>query len=316
MGVETCMNRKEFGKLISSLRHEMGWTQEQLARATDIDLPIISQIERGVKSHFSPQQLLAMADAFQLITLERHEFFLAASGVEHSQLARPDRPQVASDTANAEKELNKIKQLMEQLRYPALLRDPYSDVILANSAVMALFGMNPIVPGEGAATPRPWFNIIHSLFVRSQPVRMQMKSTKDWDEYVVNAMRLFRVSSLRYRAKPYFEHLMRIFHNPVVYPSFERYWKLAYSVEQDVEASYYQVSYQDRLVGDVKFITLSVPFTTAFGELYLAQAQPLNENTERVFASLMKRTGGVVHRFSDWPEKHIPPAPRKPKRAS
>ena len=49
------MNRNEFGKLIASLRRDMGWTQSQLARMADIDEPIISQIERGVKRHFDPR---------------------------------------------------------------------------------------------------------------------------------------------------------------------------------------------------------------------------------------------------------------------
>ncbi|MEW5938674.1 MAG: helix-turn-helix domain-containing protein [Chloroflexota bacterium] len=306
------MNRKEFGKLIASLRREMGWTQGQLARVAEIEEPIISQIERGVKAHFEPEQLVSLADAFQMITLERREFFLAASGVEPSKIARPNLPQVASDTHDPDKELEKIARLMEQIRVPAFVRDPYSDAVMVNNSAMILFGMDPSnvglsmsMSGLGADAPES-FNIIHFLFVRSQPLRRQIHRAQDWDPYVVNAMRAFRVYSLRYRGKPYFEYLMRIFRNPSVYPAFERYWKLAYSVERDSEANTYVVSYHDRNLGELTFMSLTTQFITAFGELYLTQSQPLNENAERAFSELARRGGYAVHRFAPWPEKRFP----------
>jgi transcriptional regulator with XRE-family HTH domain len=305
------MNRKEFGKLIASLRRDMGWTQSQLARVAEIDEPIISQIERGVKAHFEPGQLVALANAFQMMTLERREFFLASAGVEPHQIVRPDLPQVASDTANPEKELAKIERMMEQLRVPAFVRDPYSDIIMANGATLALFGIGPAnlqssLTNLGISDDAPLgFNIIHFLLVRSMPVRSQMAPNQDWDNYVLKAIRSFRVSTLRYRARPYFEYLMRIFRNPDVYPSFERYWKLAYSVEQDVETSSYPVSYQHRNRGELKFISLSTPIVTAFGELYLVVSQPLNDNAERAFAEFANQYGRAVYRFAPWPDKPI-----------
>lgn len=76
------MNRKEFGQLLATLRKDMGWTQFQLAELVEIDEAVISQVERGVKKHYEPELLFSLANAFQLTTLERREFFLAASGLE------------------------------------------------------------------------------------------------------------------------------------------------------------------------------------------------------------------------------------------
>ena len=68
------MNRKEFGQLFATLRQDLDWTQFQLSEYADIDEPVISQIERGVKKFFEPELLFQLANALQLTTLERREF--------------------------------------------------------------------------------------------------------------------------------------------------------------------------------------------------------------------------------------------------
>src|SRR6185436_17454386 len=82
------MNRKEFGQLLATLRQDLDWTQFQLSEYADVDEAVISQIERGVKKFFEPELLFNLANALQLTTLERREFFLASSGLEQRQLVR------------------------------------------------------------------------------------------------------------------------------------------------------------------------------------------------------------------------------------
>src|SRR3990172_1994372 len=82
------MNRKDFGKLLSTLRQDLDWTQFELSEYADIDEAVVSQIERGVKRHFEPELLFRLANALQLTTLERREFFLAASGLDQNQIVR------------------------------------------------------------------------------------------------------------------------------------------------------------------------------------------------------------------------------------
>jgi transcriptional regulator with XRE-family HTH domain len=82
------MNREDFGELVATLRQDMNWKQSQLAEYANLDDAVISQIERGVKKHFEPELLFQLANVFQLTTLERREFFLAASGLDQKQIVR------------------------------------------------------------------------------------------------------------------------------------------------------------------------------------------------------------------------------------
>src|SRR6266498_2734333 len=95
------MNRKEFGELVAALRQDLNWTQFQLAEYADVDDAVISQIERGVKKFLEPQLLFQLANGFQLTTLERYEFILAASGLDEKQIVRQPSAMMATDVFNA-----------------------------------------------------------------------------------------------------------------------------------------------------------------------------------------------------------------------
>ena len=87
------MNRKDFGELLSTLRQDLDWTQFNLSEYANVDEAVISQIERGVKKFFEPELLFNLANALQLTTLERREFFLAS--------ARPKRERLGCKTCRA-----------------------------------------------------------------------------------------------------------------------------------------------------------------------------------------------------------------------
>src|SRR5215211_4340715 len=137
------MKRQEFGELIATLRQDLGWTQFQLAEYADMDEAVISQIERGVKKYFEPQLLFQLANAFQLTTLERREFLLAASGLDQSEIVRQPSPAMSTDVFNVRKVLDKMIELTGQVRLPAFLCDVYGDVIAANNIILSLFKVLP-----------------------------------------------------------------------------------------------------------------------------------------------------------------------------
>lgn len=228
------MDRNEFGQVVASLRQDLGLTQAQLAQRADIDLPIISQIERGVKKYFSAEQIVAIADALELSTFERRQFFLASTGVNISDMVRPNLMHSASDTANAEKELTKIKAVCDLLRVPAFVLDPYYDFIMVNPVMMALFHVTDELVASLAGIPHA-YNSIHMTFGKNPISRTTLE--KDWEHFALSGMRGFRELSLRYRAHPYFQYLMKVFRDPVEYPFFERFWKMAASVEEDKDAN-------------------------------------------------------------------------------
>lgn len=297
------MNRKEFGELVATLRQDMDWTQFQLAEFASVDEPVISQIERGVKKHFDPELLFQLANVFQLTTLERREFFLAASGLDQKEIVRQVSASTNTDVFNARLILNKMIEMTGQVRLPAFLSDVYSDIIATNQIVLSFFKVPPSFVAEAGTIPGGYnttrFNFGKDLVARSHVL-------DNWDQYALNSMRAFRENSLRYRAKPYFKYLMKTFRNPHEYPLFDRYWKMVSTVEQDKEATTDYFSFQHNEFGEIKYITSSTVAVTSFGELFLVQYLPLDAHTSAVFEELTQQTGTGATQFASWPLKIFP----------
>jgi transcriptional regulator with XRE-family HTH domain len=300
------MKRKEFGELIAALRQDLGWTQFQLAEYAEVDWAVISQIERGVKKHFESKLLFRLANAFQLTTLERREFLLAASGLDQKEMVRQPSASTSTDVFNIRKTLDKMIELTGQVRLPAFLCDVYSDVIAANRVILTFFKLPPAIAENAGQIPAGYntarFNFGRDLLARSHVI-------DNWDQYAINSMRSFRENSLRYRAKPYFKYLMKIFRNQTEYPLFDRYWKMVSSSEQDKEAMIDYFSYHHDEFGDIKYISSLTVSITSFGELFLVQYLPLDENTSQVFEELARQAGPGVERFAPWPDKTFPRSP-------
>lgn len=297
------MNRKEFGELVSALRQDMDWTQFQLAEYANVDEAVVSQIERGVKKHFEPELLFQLANVFQLTTIERREFFLAASGLDQKQIVRQVSAATTTDVFNVRKVLDKMIELTGQVRLPAFLCDVYSDVIAANQIILLFFKVPPAYVEEAARVPGGYntarFNFGKDLMSRQHVV-------DNWDNYALNSMRSFRENSLRYRAKPYFKYLIKIFRNPIEYPLFDRYWKLVSSVEQDKEANTDYFCFHHDEFGEIKYTSSSTVSITSFGELFLVQYLPLDARTSQVFEELTRQAGPGVMQFATWPVKNFP----------
>lgn len=297
------MNRKEFGELVAALRQDLGWTQFQLAEYSNLDDAVISQIERGVKKYFEPELLFQLANAFQLTTLERQEFVLAASGLDEKEIVRQPAANIATDVFDAKKILERMITLTAEIRVPAFVGDVYSDVIAANNIMLAFYNVPPSMMESAASIPGG-YNSIRVNFGRDLVGRRQV--TDNWDQYALNSMRAFRENSLRFRAKPYFKYLMKIFRNPAEYPFFDRYWKLVSSLEQDKDVKIDHFSYHHSEFGPLKYIASMTIAVTSFGNLFLVQNLPLDEHTDDVFAQLKQRAGSGVVRFAPWPEKPMP----------
>jgi transcriptional regulator with XRE-family HTH domain len=297
------MKRKEFGELVAALRQDLAWTQFQLAENVNVDVAVVSQTERGVKKYFEPQLLFQLANAFQLTTLERREFLLAASGLDQKEIVRQPSAAMATDVFNIKKALDKMVEVTGQLRLPAFVSDVYGDVVAANNIILLFFKLPSHFVEQAEQVPAGYntvrFNFGKDLIARSNVI-------DNYDQYALNSMRAFRENSLRYRAKPYFKYLMKIFRNQNEYPLFDRYWKMVSSVEQDKEASIDYFSYQHESFGKIKYISSATVSITSFGELFLVQYLPLDENTSQIFEKLAQQAGPGVMRFAPWPLKTFP----------
>ena len=297
------MIRKQFGELVAALRQDLGWTQFQLAEYAELDDAVVSQIERGVKKHFEPDLLFKLVNAFQLTTLERREFLLAASGLDQKQIVRQPSAAMATDVFNVSRVLDKMVELTGQVRLPAFLGDVYGDVIAANHIILSFFRLPPEFVKDADRIPAGYstvrFNFGKDLVARGHVV-------DNWDQYALYSMRSFRENSLRYRAQPYFKYLMKIFRNQNEYPLFERYWKMVSSNEQDKEAATDHFSYRHDEFGQIRYVSSSIVSITSFGELFLIQYLPLDQSTSQAFEQLAQQAGQGVRTFASWPEKRMP----------
>jgi transcriptional regulator with XRE-family HTH domain len=297
------MKRKDFGELVAALRQDLGWTQSLLAEYADIDDAVVSQIERGVKKHFEPHLLFQLANAFQLTTLERREFLLAASGLDQKEMVRQPSAATLTDVFSVRKTLDKMIELTGQVRLPAFLWDVYGDIIAANNIIISFFRVPPEYVERAGQIPAG-YNIARFSFGKDLVARSQVIG--NWDQFALNAMRAFRENSLRYRAQPHFKYLMKIFRNQNEYPFFERYWKMVSSTEQDKEVNTDFYSYQHSEFGEVKYMSSSIVSITSFGELLLVQYLPLDARTSQIFEQLAQQAGQGVKTFASWPEKNLP----------
>jgi transcriptional regulator with XRE-family HTH domain len=297
------MNRKEFGELLAALRQDMGWTQSELAEYSQIDDPVISQIERGVKKYFEPELLFCLANALQLTTMERREFILAASGLDEKQVVRQPAQGTTTDTFHPSKIIDSLVKILGEVRAPAFLNDVYGDVIAANVAIIRFFNV-PDAMIESASQVPAGYNSMRMTFNKDLVGRTHVSD--NWDAYAMSTMLSYRVSTLRYRAKPYFKYLMKILRNPVEYPLFGRFWKRVSSLEEDRIMNTDLFSYQHQTYGEIKYLTCGIATTTSFGELFLSTYLPRSEHTNQIFASLIQEGGDEVVRLAPWPVKSMP----------
>jgi transcriptional regulator with XRE-family HTH domain len=296
------MNRKDFGELVSTLRLDLGWTQFQLAEYAGLDVAVVSQIERGVKKFFEPELLFCLANALQLTTVERSEFFLAASGLEERQLLRQPSAGMLTDVFDAKKILERMVTLTGEIMLPAFMVDVYSDLIAANFMMAAFYNV-PLALLEDAAKTPGGYNTARLNFGKDLGWRNQI--THNWDAYALNSMRAFRESSLRYRSTPYFKYLMKAFRKPADYPLFDRFWKMVSSTEQDKDMNLDHFQYEHNEFGPLSYIASVTIAVTSYGNLYLVQNLPLDCHTDEVFSHLKAKAGQGVIRLASWPEKSI-----------
>jgi hypothetical protein len=264
---------------------------------------VISQIERGVKKFFEPNLLFCLANALQLTTLERREFILAASGLDEKQIVRQPSKGTTTDTFHPSRIIDKLVGIMGELRAPSFLGDVYGDVIATNTAVIRFFNV-PASMLESANQIPAGYNTMRMTFNKDLVGRTHVAD--NWDAYAMSSMLTYRVSTLRYRAKPYFKYLLKIFRNPVEYPLFARFWNRVSSLEQDQIMNSDVFAYRHEAYGEIKYLTSCITTTTSFGDLFLTTYLARDNHTNEIFASLIKDGGDVVVRLAPWPDKYMP----------
>jgi transcriptional regulator with XRE-family HTH domain len=296
------VDRENFGELIATLREDLGWTQAQLAQALDQPESAVSIMERGARKHFGPDLLYRLANALQLTTLERREFFLAASGADENGSCRHLSPNAGGSTCGCERIAENLTALAARLRFPCYLLDPYGEIVAANASTIDLLQAPMERAPELAATPGG-LTLIH--FIYDEDVGLRRTAAENWDGAALTVTRAFREATLRYRGTPYFRYLMKRFRNPRLYPAFDRYWRRAAALEEDRASTVNSFSYRHSAYGWLDFHVSALVSATAHGDLYLCQCLPVDEHTSEVCRGIVQRVGTGAYRFASWPEKRM-----------
>lgn len=312
------MNRKEFGRLVQALRREHKddqdncWTQKDLARAaglltrealaetagpskasgSETGAAIIGKIERGERAMLDEDMLLRLADALELTSMERREFFLAASGVDSQHVARKNSKPGAS--------LDDLLHMMEGLQLPAFIDDCYSDLVATNDSIRAFLGIGTDFVANAMRHPIGT-NVMHLIFSPESGFRGTVST--QWDDVATRNMQFFRKTTLRYRSTPYFVHLHNELRKNRMY---RKFWAEAHLDENDNYAEIEFYDYRHPVFGAVRYLATISSTVTRHGELFFTCYVPTNPHTAQVFADLAKDAGTGVHRWGDWPKKRPP----------
>jgi transcriptional regulator with XRE-family HTH domain len=143
MSVRT--NRLMFGTLVSSLREDLRITQNDLADKSGLRLTQLRDIEQGLKVDLLREStLIKLALALQLTTLERYQFFLAASGILPSEIFKGNE-MLTLLPFDARMVLEDICAIVKKLPFPAFIVDSYCDIVAANAIVIELMEIHPSI---------------------------------------------------------------------------------------------------------------------------------------------------------------------------
>jgi len=293
------MNKKEFGRLISLLRAELGWTQTQLAEYAEIQVAALSNIERGIKKYIEPEILFCLANALQLTSLERREFFLASCGLDQKQMMRQPDPNIPTKTFDGKKIMKEMETMMSNMCAPAHLGDSYGDVIAVNNILLELIQITPDTLQKAGLSPAG-INNIHIIYGM---IETHQAFGDKFNDMALSSLRAFRESSLQYRAKPYYLSLMKEFRNVKKYPLFDRYWRKASVLDDDKEAMLSPFELNHQLYGKLRITSSSSVILTPFGELYLSHYFSLDYRTAKAFIKIADKVGFGILKLTPWPRK-------------
>ena len=298
------MNRKDFGKLIASLRKEhedeegLPWTQERLAQeanaAAGVQLyneDIISSIERG-KRKIDRQALLALATTLQLTSDERKEFFLAASDI--------DVQEIASQEINAEEAFSQVIESIRELYLPATVVDAYCNVLAVNRVMLELMDFSSAYGVANGIEPYG-YNLLRFIFSEEGSEHFIRLMGNGYDDFAYAAVDTFRTFSLAYRSTAYFHNLLVELRKSRL---FKRYWSEIYFMERGRKFAKADIRATSPKWGplELNFTTKTV-FTPA-GELHLAVFVPADQNTSNVCGELSHHVDEpTVFCLTPWPDK-------------
>ncbi|MBW7885550.1 MAG: helix-turn-helix domain-containing protein [Caldilineaceae bacterium] len=173
------------GLLLRDLRRKRKLTLQQAARLLHSSAPVLSRKERGLLTLQRKDIEMAVA-AFELDDWEAYQLWIAAGFA-------PSPPKETSDIQFLR---HMIRDLLAQIRYPAFASDLFSYVQAWNEGIERIWTPSAVAPPV---------HILDDLF--SGRIRTRMGS--GWADYLLRALRIFRLKTRPIANDPRFRRLLR-----------------------------------------------------------------------------------------------------------
>ena len=285
------MKRGTFGKIVAELRKSQFdpssgkiWSQKAFATEISENERLVASIEQGKKAYIDQEILFKMAEAFNLTSLERQEFFNCAVEISAGKTVVGSQP--------SEEILRGLIKTMEQLRVPALVYDEFFDVVAYNSIILALYSLEK-------KTSMPDFrqNVIGALFSNNTELR-QIFSTS-WHQVALNHVHRFRASTLGKRHSEYFK---KLFEDLCQLPDFKQIWMTSQYAETDQFQDAQIAQHYHPRFGEISYLAAKSTTLTSDGKLYLLTLSPANSNTAKVFEKLACVRATSTNYLAIWPK--------------
>ncbi|MCB0153874.1 MAG: helix-turn-helix domain-containing protein [Anaerolineae bacterium] len=288
------MNRKDFGEIVRALRKEQldenyqPWTQAKLTKETSLSLEVIRRIERGQKKIIQEEELTLLADAFQLTSSERRQFFFASLNIAESKVPRREN--------DPETVLDMLRAYLSGVRQPAYVSDNYHDAVLANGSIVALLNLQTAV--QTARTAPAGFNVARIGF--DPDIGFLQLMGPDAERHAIYDMRYFRERTFLTRHTAYFNYVL---HHLRKFRQFDRYWREIQYENGDYLSGNMTYAYEHPQFGPLHYVSVESVTLTGAGTLSTIIYVPKNENTTTVFELLARKCGTEVFRLAPWPDK-------------
>ncbi|MBX3014974.1 MAG: helix-turn-helix transcriptional regulator [Caldilineaceae bacterium] len=293
------MNRKHFGQLIAALRNEQfdpivgrSWTQKTLAERTGLTERIVGEIERGQRVNLDAETLLALAKAFRLNTLERREFFAAVVEIEDKD--------VGVNKYAASEILQELLETLLSIRLPALIHDPFFDLVAMNSLYRKFHSLLTDVLDKHESDTLPTKNYLSLFF--GNGTSFKQVAPQQWRQYVLRNLLQFRYTTLRYRHTGYYQTLFKTLYSDF---SFRELWSQCLYIVDDTYSQVKTNNYYHHRHGQVNYAMTLTSTLTPYGYLYLSVLVPKNENTAQVIADLVNGHTLTIEKLSPWPNPAV-----------
>lgn len=292
------MDHKNFGKIVKSLRKEhihyhtgRFWTQKDLAERAHLSAKMVENIEQGRRTNLDGNDLRSLADALKLSTLERREFFAAAS--ELGQVDENGKDEHGENAAEIFS--NRVWNQFSAIQMPGYVTDSLSNIIGINEPMMHFHGISHEIL-EKACQTDIGCNMLSIFFRPNSPLKAAMSNR--WHELAQSHIYQFQFTALRYRYVSRFEKILLQMHH---YPEFTQIWQQSRYNAVDTNSMIRVYQYVHVRYGDVHYATTVTPIWTPYGSVYFTVFIPCDTHTNVVFSDLGQHRVNA-RRVMMWPE--------------